>query len=271
MVIGIWCLVIVEAMSLLNQIIDAKRTEIAQAQATVPLYELKRRLGHHRRERDLTAALRQPGQLALIAELKRQSPSRGVIRERFDPITIAQTYQSSGASALSILTDARYFGGHLSFLRDVKSFSELPILRKDFIIDEYQVYESAWAAADAILLIARIVEPDELRRLAGVAQQLQLDVLAEVHNEAELDAVLAAGCRLIGINHRDLDTFTMDLTLSQRLIPRIPKECTIVAESGLHTREDVQRMCDLGVHAVLIGEAFMEAPDIAAKMRELMG
>ncbi len=256
---------------LLDDIIVHKREEVAAAQRVLSLVELKRRLTNHQRERDFIEALRQPGRVALIAELKRQSPSRGMLRERFDPIQIAQTYQAGGAAAISVLTDTRFFGGQLPLLRDVKNFTELPILRKDFIIDEYQVYQSAQAAADAILLIARLLSPEALCRLVALAHTLQLDVLAEVHAEAELDAALAAGCRLIGINHRDLDTLEIDLTLSQRLIPRIPKECTIVAESGLATRADVERMRALGVHAVLIGEAFMVADDIAAKMRELMG
>lgn len=256
---------------MLDEIIAHKRAEVERAKQTLPLAELQRRLTHHQRERDFGAALKQPGKLALIAELKRQSPSRGVLRERFEPVSIAQTYQECGAAALSVLTDTRYFGGQISFLRDVKDFTELPILRKDFIIDEYQIYESAQAAADAILLIVRLLTPQVLRSFMTTADTLQLDVLAEVHNEAELDTALAAGCRIIGINHRDLDTLTIDPTLSQRLAPRVPKTCTIVAESGLHTRADVERVQRLGVDAVLIGEAFMDAPDIAAKVRELMG
>ena len=255
---------------LLDEIVAHKREEVAAAQRTLPLAELKRRLTHHQRERDFIEALRPPGHLALIAELKRQSPSGGMLRERFDPIQIAQTYQESGAAALSVLTDTRYFGGQLSFLRDIKDFTEIPILRKDFIVDEYQLYESAWAAADAVLLIARLLAPEALRRFVALAHELQLDVLAEVHAEAELDDVLAAGCRLIGINHRDLDTLAIDPALSQRLVARIPKTCTIVAESGLHTRADIERMRALGIHAVLIGEAFMRSPDIAATVRELM-
>ena len=258
-------------MSLLDEIVAHKREEVIVAQRALPLAELARRLTHHQRGRDFIGALRQSGRLALIAELKRQSPSRGMLRERFDPIEIAQTYQAGGASALSVLTDTRYFGGQLSFLRDIKDFTELPVLRKDFILDEYQIYESAHAAADAVLLIARLLAPGPLRRLVALAHALQLDVLAEVHAEAELDAVLAAGCQLIGINHRDLDTLAIDPELSERLVPQIPPECIIVAESGLHTRADVERMRALGVHAVLIGEAFMESADIAATMRELMG
>ena len=256
---------------ILDEIIAYKREDVARAQQALPLQELQRRLTHHQRERDFGAALKVPGKLALIAELKKQSPSRGLLRERFEPVTIAQTYQECGAAALSVLTDTRYFVGQLSFLRDVKDFTELPILRKDFIIDEYQVYESAQAAADAILLIVRLLPAETLKRFMALAGKLQLDVLTEVHNETELDVALAADCRIIGINHRDLDTLTIDATLSQRLAPRVPKTCTVVAESGLHTRADVERMRALGVDAVLIGEAFMQAPDIAAKVRELMG
>ena len=256
---------------LLEEIVAHKRAEVAEAQQRLPLEELQRRLTHHQRERDFTAALRRQGRLSLIAELKRQSPSAGMLRERFDPISIAQTYESSGAAALSVLTDTRYFGGQLHFLRDIRDFTEIPLLRKEFIIDEYQIYESAWAGADAVLLIVRLLSPETLRRFVAVAAAAQLDALVEVHSEPELEAALAAGAQLIGMNHRDLDTLQVDLTLSERLAPRIPKDHTLVAESGLHTRADLECLRALGVHAVLIGEAFMTAPDIAAKVRELMG
>ena len=256
--------------SVLDAIVARKKVDLENGVVQRSIAEVRSAAELATPARELAATPSVSG-VRLVAEIKRQSPSRGVIRERFDPVTIAQTYQECAAAALSILTDTRYFGGQLSFLRDVKAFTELPILRKDFIIDEYQIYESAQAAADAILLIARLLPAETLKRFVALAGKLQLDVLAEVHNETELDAVLHAGCRIIGINHRDLDTLQMDPTLSQRLVPRVPKTYTVVAESGLHTRADVERMRALGVDAVLIGEAFMESPDIAATVRELMG
>ena len=255
---------------ILDDILAHKRQEIAAAQQRLPLEELQRRVKGRRAERSFRDALtsRQPS-LALIAELKRKSPSRGMLRERFDPISLAQQMQEAGASALSVLTDERFFGGHLDILRDVHQFTEIPTLRKDFILEPYQVYEAASAQADAILLIVQALAPEALKRLLALAREVGVEALVEVHDEAELQMALAAGADIIGINHRDLRTFTMQMDTTERLAPKIPAGTAIVAESGVQSADDVKRLRDLGVHAVLIGEALMTAPDVAGKIREL--
>jgi len=255
---------------ILDEIVEAKRGEIAAAKQRLPFEELMRRVHGRVVERDFLGALRSPRTPpALIAELKRQSPSKGMLRERFDPVNLAQQLQDAGASALSVLTDERFFGGHLEFLREVHGFTDVPILRKDFILEPYQVYEAASAQADAILLIVQILTDAQLSALVTLAGQLGMGALVEVHSEAELKRAVRAGATAIGLNHRDLRTFAMDDTLTARLVPKIPAGKIIVAESGLQTAEDVKRMKALGVHAVLIGEALMTAPDPAAKIREL--
>ena len=256
---------------MLDEMVTSKYQEVEAAKARLSLAELQRRVAGHLAERNFAEVLRAPGKLSLIAELKRKSPSRGMLRERFDPVSLAQTLEGAGAAALSVLTDERYFGGHLEFLRDVKQFTELPVLRKDFIVDPYQMYEAALYQADAVLLIVRILTEELLGQCLQVAETLGIEPLVEVHNEQELSVALAAGARVIGINHRDLGTFTMDPTLSARLVPRIPAGKIIVAESGIQTADDLQRLQRLGVHAVLIGEALMTVPDPAAKVRELFG
>ena len=254
---------------MLDDIVRHKREEVEAAKQRLPLEELQARVARRQAERNFRRALNVPGKLSLIAELKRKSPSQGMLRERFDPVSLAQTLQGAGAAALSVLTDEAYFGGHLDFLRDAKQFTEIPALRKDFIVDPYQVYESVLYEADAVLLIVRALPPDTLAECLQAADRLGLEPFVEVHAEDELRAALGAGAHVIGINHRDLRTFQLDPGLSERLIPRIPAGKLIVAESGLRTAEEVARMKRLGVHAVLIGEALMTAPDPAAKVREL--
>jgi len=254
---------------MLDEIVRHKEQEVAEAKARLPFAELKARLARHAVERNFRAALAVPGKLSLIAELKRKSPSRGMLRERFDPVSLAQALEGAGAAALSVLTDEPYFGGHLDFLRDAKQFTQIPALRKDFIVDPYQVYEAALYEADAVLLIVRILSDAQLAACLQAAQGLGLEPLVEVHAEEELTRAVRAGARVIGINHRDLDTLTMDPDLSARLMPNVPAGTVVVAESGVQTAEDVRRMRRLGVHAVLVGEALMTAPDPAAKVRDL--
>jgi len=254
---------------MLDEIVLTKQQEVAQAKQRLPFEELKDRLASHVADRDFCAAIRVPGKLSLIAELKRKSPSRGMLRERFDPVSLAQTLAQAGAAALSVLTDEYYFGGHLDFLRDAKQFTDVPVLRKDFIVDPYQIYEAAMFGADAALLIVRILTEDVLAQCLQAAEAVDVEPFVEVHSEADLRVALSVGSRLIGINHRDLRTFAMDPTLSEQLIPKIPAGKIIIAESGIQTPEDVTRMQRLGVHALLIGEALMTAPDPAAKIREL--
>ena len=254
---------------MLDEIVRRKEQEVAAAKARLPFDELKARLARHATERNFRAALEVPGKLSLIAELKRKSPSRGMLRERFDPVSLAQTLEGAGAAALSVLTDEPYFGGHLEFLRDAKQFTEIPALRKDFIVDPYQVYEAACYEADAVLLIVRLLSDAQLAACFQAAEGLGLEPLVEVHAEEELARAVRAGARVIGINHRDLDTLTMDPDLSARLMPKVPAGKVVVAESGVQTAEDIRRMRRLGVHAVLVCEALMTAPDPAEKVREL--
>ena len=254
---------------MLNDIVMTKHQEVESAKARLSLDELRRRTANRMAERSFRRAIAVPGKLSLIAELKRKSPSRGMLRERFDPVSLAQTMQQAGASALSVLTDESYFGGSLDFLRDAKQFTEIPALRKDFIVDPYQVYEAALYEADAVLLIVRILTQELLTDCLQTADRLGLDALVEVHSEAELETALRSGASILGINHRDLSSFAIDPALSERLVPRIPAGKVLVAESGLQSSADVKRMQRLGVHAVLIGEALMVAPSVPAKIGEL--
>lgn len=259
------------ARSVLAQIIEHKRQEIALAKEVRPLEVLKERAQTLQRHRDFRAAVSRPHHLNLIAEIKQCSPSAGTIRAEMDPVQVAQIYQAAGAQALSVLTDERFFGGHLGYLAQVQAVTTLPVLRKDFLIDLYQIYESAVAGADAVLLIADLLSAEELRAFRETAAALGLAALVETHAEEDVQKALAAGAELIGINNRDLHTLKVDREMTARLIPHIPKGHLIVAESGLRTHEEVMYMKSLGVHAVLIGEAFMAAPDIRAKVREVMG
>ncbi len=255
---------------ILDEIVAAKRQEVEAAKHRLPQDELERRVRGHHSSRSFRAALTDSDKRpALIAELKRKSPSRGMLRERFDPVRLAQELQEAGASALSVLTDERYFGGNLEFLRDAQAFTEIPLLRKDFILEPYQVYEAAFAQADAVLLITQLLTDQQLAGLRLLAEQFEMEALVEVHSEEELSRALKSGASIIGINHRDLRTFAMHPDTTSRLVPRIPSGHVIVAESGVQSSDDVKRLRDLGVHAVLIGEALMVSPDVKVKVREL--
>lgn len=258
----------------LDEIVENKRREVAESKRRTPLSELKRKAGLRAPPRDFTGALLDGNGLKLIAEVKKASPSKGVIRQDFDPVQIARIYARNGAAAISVLTDEKYFGGRLSYLADVRRWlgqTAPPLLRKDFIIDPYQVYESRAHGADAILLIAAILPPAQLCELLQLSHSLGMICLVEVHNEDELKSVLKTEARVIGINNRDLKTMTTDVGVTARLRPLILQGRLVVSESGIHTRADIMMMERLGVSAVLIGEALMSAPDIAAKMRELLG
>lgn len=254
---------------MLDEIVMTKEQEVAAAKQQLPLDDLKARVSQYLPSRNFRTALRRNGRIALIAELKRKSPSQGMLRERFDPVSLAQTLQEAGASALSVLTDEYYFGGHLDFLRDAKQFTELPVLRKDFIIDPYQVYEAALYEADAVLLIVRLLAEERLIECLQAADRLGLEALVEVHSAHDVSVALRSGAHIIGINHRDLHTFELDPRLTEQLVPNIPAGKLIVGESGVHTAADVERLQRLGVHALLIGEALMRAPEPVAKVHEL--
>ncbi|ALO47335.1 indole-3-glycerol phosphate synthase TrpC [Pseudohongiella spirulinae] len=208
-------------------------------------------------------------QAAVIAEIKKASPSKGLIREDFDPATLARQYAEGGATCLSVLTDEQYFQGSNAYLQQARAACELPVIRKDFIIDPYQIAEAGAIGADCILLIVAALNPVRLRELAACAADYQLDVLVEVHNETELDIALAGGFDLIGINNRNLHDFHTDLEITFRLAELVPDDKLIVTESGISTAADVKRMMSRGIYGFLIGETFMRAPDPGAKLREL--
>ena len=211
-----------------------------------------------------------PGQMNLIAEIKKASPSRGVIRADFNVDVLAQIYQDSGAAAISVLTEEDYFLGKPAYLKQVSGKFNTPTLMKDFIIDEGQIYEGRYCGASAVLLIVAALTDEQLKYLLAVGHKLDVDCLVEVHDAGELDRALACGAEIIGINNRDLHTFEVDLATSERLIPRIPKGKVIVAESGIRTYAEVERLKAAGAHAVLIGETFLKEKDVAKKVNEVM-
>jgi len=260
---------------ILQKIFAHKRSEVAAARAAAPLAEMKARLGDREDQpRGFERALRNAalsGWTPVIAEVKKGSPSKGVIRPDFDPLEIAAIYQDNGATCLSVLTDEHFFLGHLRYLALIREQVALPLLRKDFIFDQYQIFEAAAGGADAVLLIAAMLEPAQLAELLGVAGELYLDVLLEVHDERELAMALATDCGLIGINNRSLHTFATDLATTERLAPLIPAERLIVAESGINSRADVERLQAAGAGAFLVGESLMREEDIGAKLQELLG
>ena len=244
-------------MNRLDEILRVKRAEI---DALRPRRESLRRSALERNDfRSFEAALQKPDDLALIAEVKKASPSAGVIVESFDPVAVAKNYARAGAEAISVLTDEQFFQGRLEYLRDIRVAVDVPLLRKDFILDEVQIAESAAAGADAILLIVAALQDDELERLLEAAQVYQLDALVEVHTLAELDRALETDSRIIGINNRNLSTFEVDLSVTEELSEQVPSGIVLVSESGIKSAEDVTRVKACGVNAVLIGEALMRA------------
>ena len=259
---------------ILERILQTKREEVDRAKEREPLADLTRRIGDlEDQPRGFARALRvmaESGGTALIAEVKKGSPSRGVIRPDFDPLEIAEIYQDNGATCLSVLTDEKYFLGHLRYLGLIREQVSLPLLRKDFIIDPYQVYQSRVAGADAILLIAAALDDRQLHELAELARELQLDTLLEVHDAEELERALRLPVDLIGINNRNLKTFVTDLAVTEQLAARIPRQQLAVAESGINTRADIERLQRAGAGAFLIGESLMREEDIAAKLRSLL-
>lgn len=255
-------------MTILDEIIQHKVTEVRERKQKRPLILIREKVTPC--DRDFKAALTQPG-ISVIAEIKRQSPSAGLIREDFDPSHIADIYTRSGASAISVLTDAKYFGGHSSYLMKTRSHSTIPILRKDFIIDPYQIVEARALGANAVLLIASVLEAEEIDAFIETASEMGMDCLVEVHDEAELEKALGTKASIIGINNRDLKTFTIDLDTSLRLRSMVPESIVTVSESGIETREDVIRLEEAGFDAILVGTTLMKSGDIGARLRELTG
>jgi indole-3-glycerol phosphate synthase len=262
-------------MSRLDEILAHKRAELAARKESISLSAMRAAAENAPSPLDFKAAIRRPphARPRLIAEIKRASPSRGLLaRADFDPLRLAQAYRDNGASAFSVLTDERFFGGSLEHLRQVAALQpRLPALRKDFILEEVQIYEARSAGASAILLIVACLERSQLRDFSDLAESLGMTALVEVHNLAELEVALLAGAQVVGINNRDLRTFEVHLETTLRLRPQIPPEAVVVAESGIHTRADADRLAEAGVDALLVGEALVVARDTAAKVRELVG
>jgi indole-3-glycerol phosphate synthase len=258
---------------ILNQIVQSKRIHLKRRQSEEPLDTLEVRIKETALPLNFSGALWGSG-VRLIAEIKKASPSRGVLLADLDPVAIASIYAQNGAAAISVLTEEDHFQGSINQLEKVKDLVRddgVPVLRKDFIFDPYQIYEARAYGADAVLLIVAILDQSELRELLDVARSLWVQALVEVHSESELEVALGVGAEVIGINHRDLKTFTTDLSLSERLRPLIPQGKVVVAESGINSAEDVARLRSAGVNAVLVGEALVTASDVASKVRELSG
>ncbi|MGB2601156.1 MAG: indole-3-glycerol phosphate synthase TrpC [Candidatus Omnitrophota bacterium] len=255
---------------ILSKIIEEKRREIDRAQKQISLNDLKGKASNIYIKSAFKKNISRRGHVNLIAEIKKSSPSRGVIRVDFNPTRIALAYQASGASAISVLTDERFFDGKLEYLKQVKERVTIPVLRKDFIIDEYQIYETLVNGADAILLIAQILTQEELTRYLNLTKELGMEALVEVHNEEDVEKSLNSNAAIIGINNRDLTNFHVDISTTQRLIRLIPDTKVIVSESGIETYEQVMFLKSLGVNSVLIGETFMKSDNIGEKVRELI-
>lgn len=260
----------VATSSILDEIVSHKRIEIEERKQRVGLSVLKARLTEAGRTRPFKEAISKPGKINLIAEIKRASPSRGVLRNDFDAVEIAKVYEKNGAAAISILTEEKFFQGNINFLPRVKKEVSLPLLRKDFIIDEYQIYESRAYGADALLLIAAILTEGKIGRFLKLSRELGMDCLVEVHDEEELHKVLRTSAEIIGTNNRNLKTFEVDLSTTQRLRKLIPDSKTVVAESGIQSREDVERLAEQRIDAILVGESLLRSRDIREKIEELI-
>lgn len=258
----------VETRTVLDKIMVHKVEELALRQKEMSLSQCREVAAQASPPRDMLAALRR-ATVALIAEVKHASPSRGVLIEDFQPVTLGTTYATNGAAAISVLTDQHFFLGHLDYLMAVREAVQVPVLRKDFVFDPYQVYEGRAAGADAILLIVAVLADDQLADLYALVNELDMTALVEVHNEAELERALRLNPQLLGINNRDLRSFNVDLAITQRLTAQIPDEVTLVAESGIKSRAHVEQMARSGAHAILVGEALVQSDDIGAKVREL--
>jgi len=270
----------------LDSILDHKREEVARQKLKVPQAELERRITSAPSPRPFGAALRHADRAALIAEIKKQSPSKGLLVPQFDPLKLAQIYIDNGADAISILTDVRFFGGSLQYLKQIRESQArtdhdqtrqaqarlaVPLLRKDFILDPYQIYEARAYGADALLLIVAALDDAALRDLLDLTKSLGMEALVEVHDEVEWDRALAIGASVVGVNNRDLRTFNVDLATTERLAARLAscERPVLVSESGIGSTADIERLRGHGVDAILVGEGIVTAPDIAAKVQEL--
>ena len=258
-------------MDILNVIVKKKAARLEQAKILLPLRELRQRLRDLEKPRNFKGTIKRGDcHIKLIAEIKKASPSKGLIRHGFDPLKIAAVYEKKPVSALSVLTEEDFFQGNLSYIKEIKEITLKPVLRKDFIIDEYQIYESRASGADALLLIASILDRNQAEDYLDLAGQLGLDVLFEIHDEDDLEKALLAHAAIIGINNRDLKTLKVDLSTTLRLRKDIPEDRVVVSESGIRNRNDVARLEDAQIDAMLIGTSLMEAEDIGKKIDELV-
>ena len=254
---------------MLDKIVADKKEELKQRKKAVPVSGLESRIAQRAGTLDFANALKEEG-VSIIAEVKRASPSRGVLCPVFNPVALATAYADNGAAAISALTESKYFQGSIEHLAEIREAVNIPLLRKDFIFDPYQVYESCAYGADALLLIVAILEQEQLDELSTLSHELGLSCLVEVHNESEVERALLSGARIIGINNRDLKTFQVDIGTTQRLRALIPGDRIVVSESGISSRRDIDNLKSWGIDAALVGEALITAGDIAAKMRELV-
>jgi indole-3-glycerol phosphate synthase len=257
--------------TVLDKIVATKRIEIERAKAAVPESELRAQLADALPVRNFFKPLAAGGPIKLIAEVKKASPSAGIIRADFDPVAIAKTYETHGASCISVLTDESYFQGSLDYLRGIRAAVSLPVLRKDFVLDTYQVLEARAAGGDAVLLIAECLDDCNLRKLFNAICELGMMPLVELYDPENLQRVFDAGATLIGINNRNLHTFEVDLEHTIRMRARVPDECVLVGESGIKTHADVERLQAAGVDAILVGESLVREPDIGAAVDRLLG
>ena len=257
--------------SILEKIVNHKLTEIATAKSSRPLKDVAAAADAAATPRNFLDALQRSPEIALIAEVKKASPSKGIIRADFDPVAIAKTYADSGASCISVLTDEHFFQGHLDYLTSISNQVDIPLLRKDFIIDPYQVFEARAAGADAVLLIAECLDAEQLIQLHQQIVELGMTPLVELYDARNVEKVLAADPVLVGVNNRDLNTFEVDLSHSVKVKQLLPPSATFVSESGIYSRSDVQMLEKSGVDAMLVGESLMRADDIGAAVKTLLG
>jgi len=256
---------------MIDRIIEKKRQEIDELKSQLPLDELKQKIKDTKREKIFKEALIKDGRLSLIAELKKASPSKGILRVDFDLLKIAKIYEKGKVDALSVLTEKEFFDGDINYIPLLKKNTTLPILQKDFLIDEYQLYHAVYLGADAILLITSILNKRQMTSFIQIANALNLDVLVEVHSKEDVKKALDVDAEIIGINNRDLKTFNIDIKNTEKLIPLIKeaKDKIIVSESGIETEKDIIYLKNLGVNAILVGEAFMRSENILSKINEI--
>lgn len=255
---------------ILARIIEAKRTRLQAARMRVPEVIVRKMAATAKPAPSFREALETPQRVRIIAEIKKASPSKGVLKAGLNPEELAMAYSQAGASAISAVTEEDFFQGDLAWIHKIRHSSCLPVVRKDFIFDAYQVYETRAAGASAILLIAAMLDAMTLKELAALAHELKLDALVEVHDETELSEALEAGASIVGVNNRDLKTFNVDLNTSMRLAKLIPEDRLFIVESGIHTKDDIERLLETGADAFLIGEHFITSPEPAAALRGLL-